>query len=48
MIQASTIERVATLGMLQPATGSCEEANNVDACIVTTLDVITAFAVQQG
>ena len=27
------------------ATGSCEEANSVDACTVTTLDVITAFAV---
>ena len=27
------------------ATGSCEEANGVDACTVTTLDVITAFAV---
>src|SRR5215475_7244285 len=28
-----------------PAIGSCEEANSVDACTVTTLDVITAFAV---
>src|SRR5215813_1208523 len=27
------------------ATGSCEEATSVDACTVTTLDVITAFAV---
>src|SRR5499433_3003939 len=27
------------------ATSSCEEANSVDVCTVTTLDVITAFAV---
>ena len=27
------------------ATSSCEEANSVDACTVTALDVITAFAV---
>jgi hypothetical protein len=30
------------------ATGSCEEANSVDAYTVPPLDVITAFAVQQG
>src|SRR6185369_16349543 len=29
------------------ATGSCEEANSVDAYTVPPLDVITAFAVQQ-
>src|SRR5207253_8714855 len=28
-----------------PATSSCEEANSVDACTITALDVITAFAV---
>src|SRR6266516_7456265 len=28
-----------------PATGSCEGANSVDACTITALDVITAFAV---
>jgi hypothetical protein len=28
--------------------GSCEKANSVDACTVTTLDVITDFAVQAG
>jgi len=27
------------------AIGSCEEANSVDACTVTALDAITAFAV---
>src|SRR5207244_11037018 len=29
-----------------PATSSCEEANSVDACTITALDVITAFAVR--
>jgi hypothetical protein len=28
-----------------PVASSCEEANNVDTCTVTALDVITAFAV---
>ena len=28
-----------------PEVSSCEEANYVDACTVTALDVITAFAV---
>jgi hypothetical protein len=28
-----------------PVIRSCEEANNVDTCTVTALDVITAFAV---
>src|SRR5436309_11997152 len=28
-----------------PATSSCEGANSVDACTITALDVITAFAV---
>ena len=28
-----------------PAASSCEGANNVDACTITALDVITAFAV---
>jgi hypothetical protein len=28
-----------------PEISSCEEANHVDTCTVTALDVITAFAV---